>query len=625
LLSSSAPILLLCLARPELAERRREWPVALRLEPLPDAEVYELIPERLTGDLRGRITRACGGNPLFVTEMVAVAAVAGVEVVVPPTLQALLAARLDQLEGGERSVLERASVEGEIFHRGAVQALSDRRQVTPRLASLVRKDLIRPDKAQIPGEDAFRFRHLLLRDAAYAALPKAVRGELHERLAAWLERRAEELVELEEIVGFHMEQAARFKAELGQPDPGLAERAGERLAAAERRALWRADHAAAATLLERSLELLRPLRLDVHLELDLASAQVSWRRTTALAEATADRARDAGDQVGELLARFVAAEARTRFEPEPGYDELEALAQEALPVLEQAQDHLGLSRVWLALGSVADVRGRNEEWATASEHAIKYARLGGHQFTRLFGFPLALVLGPRPADDALRSLDGATPPNPHPNVQASRAWLLAMLGRFEEAWAMARDAAAQTREITLEPWTDRVLAEIAMLAGDHESAAESFRVHCELLEQRDALSVLSTYAPALGRALCALGRYDEAERLAQRGRELGDERDATTQMLWRQVQARVHAARGEHQQAEALAREAVAIAERTDALNYQGDALCDLAEVLAAAGRTDAAAAVLKQARGRYERKKNLAMTAQVRKKLDELHRPTPT
>ena len=110
------------------------------------------------------------------------------EVTVPPTIQALLAARLDQLEGGERTVLERAAVEGEIFHRGAVQALvPSEARLTTRLTSLARKELIRPDTAQLPGEDAFRFRHLLIRDAAYDAVPKATRAELHERFAAWLE------------------------------------------------------------------------------------------------------------------------------------------------------------------------------------------------------------------------------------------------------------------------------------------------------------------------------------------------------------------------------------------------------------------------------------------------------
>ena len=136
------------------------------------------------------------------------------------------------------------------------------------------------------------------------------------------------------------------------------------------------------------------------------------------------------------------------------------------------------------------------------------------------------------------------------------------------------------------PGGENHLAEIAALAGDHATAAGYLRRYCEMLERHGNRAWLSTYAPTLGRSLCALGRYDEAEPLAQLGRELGDEQDFATQMLWRQVQARVHAHRGEHAEAERLAREAVAIAERTDALNFQGDALCDLAEVLAAAGRT---------------------------------------
>ena len=107
--------------------------------------------------------------------------------------------------------------------------------------------------------------------------------------------------------------------------------------------------------------------------------------------------------------------------------------------------------------------------------------------------------------------------------------------------------------------------------------------------------------------------------MADLGRRLGGEHDFATQTLWRQVQARVHAHRGEHAEGDSLAREAVAIGERTDGLNLQGDAFCDLADVLAAAGRTDEAAEALEQALERYERKKNLAMVAQVEPKLEEL------
>ena len=237
LLSSGASILLLCMARPALTEQRATWPVTLRLEPLPDDDVRELIPEDTPDDLRERISRAAGGNPLFVEEMVAMAGEAEGEVVVPPTLHALLAARLDQLEPGERRILECGAIEGEIFHRGAIQALApEETQVTPRLAALVRKELIRPDRPQIAGEDGFRFRHLLIRDAAYEALPKSARADLHQRLAAWLEAHGTELVELDEILGYHLEQACAYRAELGLPaDDALTLAARRRLTAGGQR------------------------------------------------------------------------------------------------------------------------------------------------------------------------------------------------------------------------------------------------------------------------------------------------------------------------------------------------------------------------------------------------------
>ena len=148
----------------------------------------------------------------------------------PPTIQALLAARLDQLPSGERAALERGAVEGQVFHRGAVQALApDDPSVPAQLMGLVRKELVRPTAATLPEDDAFRFRHLLIRDAAYDALPKTTRAELHERFAHWLEEHGGGLVELDEILGYHLEQAARYRAELGRELGDLAVRAGTHL------------------------------------------------------------------------------------------------------------------------------------------------------------------------------------------------------------------------------------------------------------------------------------------------------------------------------------------------------------------------------------------------------------
>ena len=295
-----------CIARPEFAERRPTWPVTLRLEPLGDGDVDELIPQRIPGELREKIAHAAGGNPLFVEEMLAMAGEAEGDVVVPPTLQALLAARLDQLDSAERSVLERGAVEGEVFHRGAVQALtSSEIQVTPRLAALVRRALIRSDTTQLQGEDAFCFRHLLIRDAAYDALPKATRADLHQRFAAWLEEHGAELVELDEILAYHLEQTYTYRAELGVPDDALAAAARRRLTAAGRRAHRRADYDAAVSLFTRAATLIPPGELDLVLEITLEEA-LYWtgsgddaiRRVEDLAE----RAAAVGDRVAELCA-----------------------------------------------------------------------------------------------------------------------------------------------------------------------------------------------------------------------------------------------------------------------------------------------------------------------------------
>ena len=621
LLSAGAPILLVCIARPELLDRRAQWPVTLRLEPLVADEVDDLIGEQVPAGLRERIARAAGGNPLFLTEMLAMTGESE-DVEVPPTLRALLAARLDQLDGRERSVLERGAVEGEIFHRGAVQALApEELQITPRLASLVRRELIRPDQAQLPGEDGFRFRHLLIRDAAYDSLPKSTRAQLHERFAGWLEERGSDLVELDEIVGYHLEQAARYKQELGQADPALAERAGERLAAAGQRARLRSDALAAAGLLERSLVLTRPHRLDLYLELDLveAVARTDPRRAAALADAAAERARAARDEVGEAVARTVAASHGLKSR-EATVDELDAFARAALPLVEDAGDDKGLVHVWSGLFRVAGIRGHFDETRKAAERALEHARLAGWPSlnAQATGLAAALIHGPAPADEALRALDDMLTEATHPRTRMHRAVLLAMLGRFDEAWPVAHELTGQLRE-RIGDDGGFALSHIATLEGDHEAAAQHLAGYCAFLEEHGLKSTLSTYAPRLARELCALGRDTEAEPLAQLGRELGDEQDLATQMAWRQAQALVEANRGEHAVAERLAREAVAIGERTDMLNYQGDTLRALADVLLAGDRRHEAGAALEQALERYERKKNVPMSAQVRARLAEL------
>ena len=305
-LSRDAPILLLCMARPDLLDRRAGWgggkvnATTVLLEPLAAAETAVLIESlaQLDERLQARIQEAAEGNPLFVEEIVALLQESGDdEIVVPPTIQALLAARLDQLEPRERNVLQCGAIEGRTFHQGAVLALNpEENELAACLTALVRKELIRSDPALFPHEEAFRFRHLLSRDAAYEALPKATRAELHERFADWLDEHGADLVELDEMLGYHLEQAARFNEELGRPGAALAARASARLGVAGIRALDRADMVGAVNLLGRATTLLPPnddARATLELELGEALQEAGrLAEAEALLEQTAAEAND---------------------------------------------------------------------------------------------------------------------------------------------------------------------------------------------------------------------------------------------------------------------------------------------------------------------------------------------
>ncbi len=628
LLSAGAPILLACLARPELLERRPQWPVALRLEPLPPDSVEELMPRGIAGELRERIARAAGGNPLFITEMLAMSRDAPMDVAVPPTLQALLAARLDQLEPPERGVLGRGAVEGEIFHRGAVQALApDEPKVTPRLLALVRKQLIRPDAPLLPGEDGFRFRHLLIRDAAYDALPKATRAELHERFAHWLEEHGAGLVELDEILGYHLERAVRYRRELGLDDDGtLATAARRRLSAAGVRARARGDDFAAVNLLERAVALMPAGEIDLAPEMDLLDALYwSGRGGDALhsARSVGERAATAGDRIAELCARIKESAFRMSLEPEDVTEQLAVLLDEALPEFEDAGDDVALCVAYAALGQVRNVQARTDAMLDAYERAAVHAQRAERPYDFIAWRATGRLYGTTPVSELLTWLDeqerrGAR----HHRLDVRRALALAMLGRFDEARTIMADVRAK-RAGAGGGMNRAVLSGSSMflelLAGDPAAAADSGREAMRLWDEFGERGYASGTAGGLAQALYELDRLDEAETWAGRAAELGATDDKATQQLWRQVKAKVLARRGEQAEAERLAREAVAIGEETDQLDAVADAYGDLGEVLLLAGRADEAAAAFGEALARYERKENLVMAERTRARLAKI------
>ncbi len=496
--------------------------------------------------------------------------------------------------------------------------------MTPRLAALVRKELIVPDKAQIPGEDGFRFRHLLIRDAAYAALPKAVRADLHARFARWLEAHGTDLVELDEILGHHLEQAVHYGAELGQPgDDALSAAARERLTVAGRRALGRLDFGAAVSLLRRALALVPPTELDLGLETDLVDA-LSWaqREEEALGRARSivERAAASGDRIGELCGRIEAGMLSMLLRPEGAAQALDAILAEALPVFEEARDDLALRIAYRALGDVANMRCQMDRLVRAYEQAESHAGPAG--LTAVVGYQShGRLHGSTPLTELLAWQSEQDPREQRGYwVRTHRATALAMLGRLTEA----RVVLTELRAELIERGARTVLADldgqygidIELLAGDPRAAVtageEGRRLHAELGQPGQ----LSTVLGGLANAYYELGRLDEAEMWATRSAELGASDDAITQMLWRRARAKVQARRGGYAEAERLAREAVEIGETTESPNAQADTYADLGRVLVLAGLVDEAGEAFEQALERYERKENRVMADRVRNEL---------
>jgi class 3 adenylate cyclase/tetratricopeptide (TPR) repeat protein len=641
--SRDAPILVLALARPELVEQRPHWIApepnadALELEPLSSAEAESLLAglsaeNVMPADLRQRIAAAAEGNPLFIEQMSAMAAEweDDGELSIPPSIQALLGERLDRLSREERELIERASVVGRDFPISAVAALvaeAQRPGLTQQLFSLVRKGLICPDLSVPDGEDRFSFQHVLVRDAAYEAMPKERRAEFNERFAHWLEER-ERGHELDELIGYHFEEACRCRLDVGLRDDQtgrLAVRAADFLAAAGARALGRNDVQAALKLLRRAVALRSPEDQATAPWLDLSQALFlsgEFEPAAKLAAETASRAAASGDEAGELRARLLRARlaVQTPGEGKRPSAELLAVAERARPVFARAGDELALTEAWFATAWAELIRCRFAAMLEAVEHALEHARRAGA--ARWEGeLPAwrgtALFYGPTPVEDVLRWYE--TQAAQHPIALTQQAMLEAMRGNFDEARTLAATADAAAEEFGQRLWLasgGMAVWEIETLAGDTAAAEAAVRRCCELLEELGDTAYRSTASAELALSLCAQGRLDEAEAATKTAETLSAGDDVVSQILCRQVRARLLAARGDHERAERLADEAVALADDTDMLNWQGSAHCALADVYMFAGRSAEARGHLERAVSLYERKGNVVAARRAREVL---------
>ncbi|HET7138193.1 MAG TPA: adenylate/guanylate cyclase domain-containing protein [Gaiellaceae bacterium] len=615
--SRDAPIFLLCLARPELLDARPAWgggklnATTVLLEPLSLEETDRLIDVLLADadlepSLRERIRSASEGNPLFVEQMLAMIESSPGEVTVPASIRALLAARLDQLPAAERAALERGSVEGQVFHRGAVVALApDDPDVASRLPRLIRKELVRPNATAFPGDEAFRFRHLLIRDAAYDALPKAARAELHERFAIWVETH-EDLVELDEIVGYHLEQAARYRSELGLPADELGRAAAARLGAAGTRAFSRDDARAAVSLLGRAAALLPvddPARIALVLELgrachesgDLERCYALYGEVIELGD---------GDLAAEAF--FQTTYAHAHGESTSAIEMKDVVAAKLAELGSTAGDRV------LAVGQL--VLGWAEFWAGGTGAAIE----AGER---------ALVLAERSRSpdverEALRLLAGSKVhgPTPWPDIErhASRleaAGLRAGLLRMGAA-AMRGDFDEMRRRH--EAWYETQLergrlidaygqgstaGRYEYLGGDIDRGIEILRRAWAGLGAMGERGLRSTVGGELGELLARNGALDEAEEVLDEAGEMGTPDDWVTVSQVAVGRALVASRRGRHDLAVELAREAAEIADSHDYFSQQQVTWLAYGEVLAAAGNDAEAREALGHAREIAERK----------------------
>jgi class 3 adenylate cyclase/tetratricopeptide (TPR) repeat protein len=660
-----APALLLCTSRHELLERHEDWAqgdsaLRLVLSPLTDADAGLVIEALLGGTgideaVRGRIVQAAAGNPLFVEQLLSMLIDDGTlqreddhwvqvgdltRLDVPPSIQALLAARLDLLNAEERDVIEPASVIGQNFALAAVTALVEppiAPAVPAHLDDLSRKQLIQPNAGTADSDDAgYRFHHLLVRDAAYGGLLKRARADLHERFVGWASAfnaaHGIDDREFEEIHGFHLEQAYRYLSELGTVDERalqLGVRASQKLASAGRRAMARGDMQAAANLLRRAAA----TRLEhdaerLHLMPDLGEALEElgqFDEAQRVLQEAIDSSNERGDANLAAEAMMVLLSVKLYLGEEEGWAEsVQREVAAAVPVFEAAENHVGLARanrVLFAMHGSANELGKASE---AAEQVIAHATAAGDARLERRGalaYVQAALYGPTSVPDATAESERLVAKTEGDRrtqalIMTWLAQLYAMGGDIEKARATYQRAAAMIAELRegegslLRPSTEQ--AQIELLGGDPASAEPALRKDAEALEAIGEKYILSGLLGILARVLIAQDRYDEVEEISKRYEELAAPDDVAAQVDWRGLRAVAIARDGRIEEAEKLAREGVELALPAEFPTLQAEAFMRLAEVLRRAGRENDAAQAVARSLDLYARKGDVVSTARL-------------
>ena len=639
---AEGPLLLLCMARPELLDARPGWgpgagtAEAVHLGPLAPADADALVGALLGGaplpaEVRERVTSAAGGNPLFLEEVLRMLvdegrlvregdgwAVSGdlSGLRIPPTVSALLSSRLDRLPEGERSLLEAASVEGQSFSTGALEALlpeASRDGFPGLLRSLARKELVVPERRASPGRDGYRFRHLLIRDAAYDAVPKSSRARLHLAFADWLEAAAgDAIAEHREVLGHHLAQAHRYRGELGLPDdPGLRMRAARALGEAGSRAEDElGDMRSAVRLLSAAAELAPGTQEAVWWISRLWEIGPGLGHVPKVTHAEAMRP-VYGDVVADTSAARLARVLRDY--ADPSKMDRAANRRDDLWALELYRAHgvwhlepailLRLSDGDLLAG---DLEGA-EAWAREGLRAAE--KIGWRPQLQWAAANLlaARIAGPAPLSSVVEeatALLGRWAGRPSSrSILLGRALARADMGDAAEAREDLDEIIRLPAAVGLPPAMEDLRPEpsIALATGDLRGAAEACRELLAMLDEDDGMNrneVLGTYA----RVLLDLGRDAEAQAALE---PLEASAIVEQRATHRSLRARLHARNGEIGAALASIDEAAKLVAPTGLAIIKADIALDRAHVLLAAGRDEEARASAEEALSRYRAKEH--------------------
>ena len=608
-----APLMIVGLARPELLDVHPEWgggrmrATSIELEPLLPDESVELADALLAETgleqvTRDDILRVAEGNPLFLEETIRMLAEGGDgRMLIPDTLQALIAARIDRLPAAEKAILQRASVVGRIFWLGALVHLSPGGDdLEAELESLELRDFVlREQRSSITGERAFRFKHGLIREVAYGGLPKSARADHHRRFAEWLKEHVGE--ELLEIRAHHLDHASILLAELdGAAPPELAQEAAKALEGAGKRALAREANQSARHLLLRAVE------LEPTLSRRYKAAVAAWRLTDYPAvasemEEVLAQAREQDDP--ELEGRALAALAEVAMVRDADLSRARELAEQALAVLPEG-DLTGRFEVLMIRGTVAWSEGKLRDQKGFVKEALELARQAERKdFESQAAKELAAIFVARmEIEQAEPLVQRACELAEESGSIDARAYALGSSGRLltmkgdldgaEQALESARALFEEAGHAWALARTLLGLAWVAWRKGELERAERILRDSIRILKPLEDRATLCESQRTLAQLLVSQGKLEEAERVALEARKTVGPQDQTSRATTRMALGIVRAAQGKDEEAEKLLREAVEVVSTTDFVYTRFEVLRSLQRFLSSRGRDDEAAAI---------------------------------